>query len=217
MTPLVLAFAGGVAGSLHCLGMCGGLVALLAGGRRSRLVLYNLARVNTYAAFGAVAGALGSAVVVWGPLDVAARGLAVVGGLAVVAVGIEWLGLIPPRGQWLVVRLQQRIAAHARALLEARSPWTPVAFGTANAFLPCHLIYAFVVMAAATGSVGHGALTMLAFGLGTVPAMTLAGSTRALFRTRATATVARAAGVLVVLVGVVTIARAFGAAGHAHH
>jgi hypothetical protein len=217
MTPLVLAFAGGVAGSLHCIGMCGGLVALLTGGTRSRLVLYNLARVNTYAALGAVAGALGSAVVTWGPLDVAARALAAVGGLAIVAVGLEWAGLLAPRGQWVVVRVQQRIAAHARALLEARSPWAPVAFGTANAFLPCHLIYAFVLMAAAAGSVGYGALTMLAFGLGTLPAMMLAGSARALLPTPATASVARVAGALIVVLGVVTIARAFGAAGHVHH
>jgi len=217
MTGLALAFAGGLAGSLHCLGMCGGLVALLGGGAWSRLALYNLARVNTYAALGASAGALGSAIVAWAPLDVAARVLAVAGGLAVVAVGLEWLGVLAPRGQWLVGRVQRGIAAHARGLLEARSPWAPVAFGTANAFLPCHLVYAFVAMAAATGSVGRGALTMLVFGLGTVPAMMLAGSTRALVRGRTTASLARAAGAFVVVVGLVTIARAFGGVVHAHH
>jgi hypothetical protein len=222
VTALVLAFAGGIAGSLHCLGMCGGLVALLVGGDPGRpawlrLALYNLARVNTYAAVGALAGALGTAVVAWAPLDVAARTLAVLGGLAVVAVGLEWLGVLPPRGQRLVARVQERIAAPARDLLAARSLWGPIAFGTANAFLPCHLIYAFAALAAATGSVGRGALTMLAFGLGTLPAMMLAGSAPALLRARRTAPLARAAGAFVLLVGFVTIARAFGAAGHAHH
>jgi sulfite exporter TauE/SafE len=217
MTPLAVAFAGGIAGSLHCLGMCGGLVALLGAGSWPRLALYNLARVNTYAALGAVAGALGTTIVAWGSLDTAACTLAVLSGLAIVAVGLEWLGLVPPGGQWLVARLQRGIAAHARGLLEARSPWAPLAFGTANAFLPCHLVYAFVGMAAATGSVGGGALTMLAFGLGTLPAMMLAGSARTLLATRSTAGIARAAGAFVVVVGVVTIARAFGGAGHAHH
>jgi sulfite exporter TauE/SafE len=218
MIALGVAFVGGFAGSLHCLGMCGGLVALLGAGRWPRLALYNLARVNTYAALGAVAGGLGATIVAWGPLDAAACALAVLSGLAIVAVGLDWLGLVPPAGQWLVARLQRGIAAHARGLLEARSPWAPVAFGTANAFLPCHLIYAFVAMAAASGSAGGGALTMLAFGLGTLPAMMLAGSaSRTLLATRSTAVVARAAGALVVVVGIVTIARAFGGAAHAHH
>ena len=217
MTAIVVAFAGGVAGSLHCLGMCGGLVALLGAGTWWRLALYNLARVNTYAVLGALAGALGSAVVAWAPLDVATRVLAVAGGLAVVTVGLEWLGVVAPRGQWLVGRLQRGLAGHARGLLESRSPWAPLAFGTANAFLPCHLIYAFVAMAAASGSVGGGALTMLAFGLGTVPAMMLAGSAPTLLRGRATPALARTAGAFVVVVGLVTIARAFGGVEHAHH
>lgn len=212
MTPIVLAFAGGVAGSLHCLGMCGGLAALVGGGWR--LALYNLARVNTYVALGAGAGALGTAIVAWAPLDVASRGLAIVGGLAVLAVGLEWLGVLAPRGQSLVARVQGAIARHARALLDARSPWAPVAFGTANAFLPCHLIYAFVAMAGATGSVVRGAATMLAFGAGTLPAMMLAGSAPALLRARAAAPIVRAAGAFVVVVGLVTIGRAF---GHSHH
>ncbi len=212
MTTIVLAFAGGVAGSLHCLGMCGGLAALLGGGRR--LALYNLARVNTYVALGAAAGALGTAIVAWAPLDVASRALAVAGGLAVLAVGLEWLGLFAPQGRSLLVRVQATIARHARSLVEARSPWAPVAFGTANAFLPCHLIYAFVAIAGATGSVVRGAATMLAFGAGTLPAMMLAGSAPALLRARAAAPIVRAAGALVVVIGLVTIARAF---GHAHH
>jgi uncharacterized protein len=215
--PFLLAFAGGVAGSLHCLGMCGGLVALLAGGGWLRLTLYNVARVNTYAALGAAAGALGTAIVAWAPLDTASRLLAVVGGGAVLAVGLQWLGVLAPRGQTLVGRVQGALATQARDLLQARSPWAPIALGTANAFLPCHLIYAFVAMAAATGSVGRGALTMLAFGLGTMPAMMLAGSTTTLLRGRAAAPIMRVAGAFVLLVGIVTIARAFGPLGHAHH
>ena len=221
-TMIVLAFVGGLAGSLHCLGMCGGLVVLLGGGASGRpawtsLALYNLARVNTLAALGAIAGTLGTAVVAWAPLAVASRTLAIVGGLAIVAVGLEWLGVLAPDGLRLVASIQRAIATQARGLLSSRSPWAPVAFGTANAFLPCHLIYAFVAMAAASGSTGGGAVTMLAFGLGTVPAMMLAGSARAWLRRPATASFARGAGAFTVLIGIVTIARAFGAIGHAHH
>jgi sulfite exporter TauE/SafE len=202
--------------------MCGGLAALVGGGAAgrtwSRLVLYNAARVNTYAALGATAGALGGAVLAWGPLDLAARVLATVGGVAVALVGLEWLGVRAPRAAWLAAGVQRRIATSARELLASGSPWAPLAFGTANAFLPCHLIYAFVAMAASTGSPLGGALTMLAFGLGTVPAMLLAGSGAAALRGRVPLAVGRAAGTAVVLVGLLTIARAFTAMSpHAHH
>ena len=218
---IVLAFAGGLAGSLHCIGMCGGLAALVggAGGGRSRwvaLTLYNLARINTYVALGAVAGALGTAVVHWAPFDTATRALAIAAGLFVVVVGFEWLGIVAPRGEWILTGVQRLLSSYARSLLDARSAWTPVAFGTANAFLPCHLIYAFVALAATTGSASGGAATMLAFGLGTLPAMMLAGSIRGLLERWATPAATRAAGAFVVGVGLVTIARAFGPLG-AHH
>jgi hypothetical protein len=79
------------------------------------------------------------------------------------------------------------------------------------------LIYAFLAMAAAAGSVGRGALTMLAFGLGTVPATMLAGVMPSLAVRRVLPSAARAAGAFVVLLGIVTIARAFGGPSHAHH
>jgi hypothetical protein len=222
---LALAFAGGLAGSLHCLGMCGGLVALVGRGPQTgaaawrRVGLYNLARVNMLTALGAAAGAAGALVVAWGPLDAAERVLAVVAGIVAVAVGLETLGVLAPRGRWLASRLHRGVGSAVRELLASRSAWVPIAFGTLNAFLPCHLIYAFLAMAAATGSVGRGALTMFAFGLGTVPAMMLAGRTAALLPARMGPRLVRVAGGLVVVVGLVTIARAFGGppALHVHH
>jgi len=212
----LLAFVGGFAGSGHCLAMCGGFTAILAGagvpGAWRRLALYNLGRLNTLAMLGAAGGALGTAVVGWGPLETAERALAVVTGLIAVVVGLEAVGLIAPRGRWVAARFHAGLGRHVRALLHAPSPWAPLAFGTVNAFLPCHLIYAFAALAAATGSVVRGALVMLAFGCGTVPAMMLAGSARRLVPTRFGGRLARAAGGLVVAVGLLTMARGLGGA-----
>ena len=98
------------------------------------------------------------------------------------------------------------------------SPWAPLAFGTLNAFLPCHLVYGFAAVAAATGSVGHGWLTMIAFGLGTVPAMAAAGTARAMVPARLTARLQPAGGALIVIVGLITMLRAFGdGIGAPHH
>ena len=62
-----------------------------------------------------------------------------------------------------------------RDLLRAPSPLAPLAFGVANGFLPCPLVYAFLARAAASGGPVPGMATMLAFGLGTFPAMLLMG------------------------------------------
>ena len=68
MTEVWLAFSAGLVGSIHCLGMCGGIVAALAmtgpqGRLRTRFfgqALYNLGRISTYAILGAAAGLIGS-------------------------------------------------------------------------------------------------------------------------------------------------------------
>ncbi|MGH7894649.1 MAG: sulfite exporter TauE/SafE family protein, partial [Candidatus Binatia bacterium] len=63
--PYVLAFAGGLAGSLHCIGMCGGLVAIVASASPARswrrVLIYNVSRVSMLGVIGALAGALGAA------------------------------------------------------------------------------------------------------------------------------------------------------------
>jgi sulfite exporter TauE/SafE len=213
-------FVGGLAGSLHCVGMCGAFpLALGIGAERRnvlRQLLYNLGRVNTLVAIGALAGAGGAVAIGAGPIGLASRVLAIVTGSIMVAVGLETLGVL--------VRVSALGAALARAtvghvlsgVITSNSPAAPLALGVMNAFLPCHLIYAFAAQAAATASPGAGALTMLAFGLGTVPAMLALGLTRALARPGIRAPLARAAGVLVIALGLVTVLRGLGPVGHAH-
>jgi hypothetical protein len=102
-------------------------------------------------------------------------------------------------------------------VIRSRSPAAPLALGVFNAFLPCQLIYAFAARAASTASVGEGTLTMLAFGLGTLPAMLAVGTTHALVGARGRARLALVAGLLVVGFGVLTLLRGLDALPHAGH
>jgi sulfite exporter TauE/SafE len=88
-----------------------------------------------------------------------------------------------------------------------------------NAFLPCHLIYAFAARAASTGSVSEGALTMTAFGLGTVPALVAVSAVRRWFPPGLYASLSILSGLVVIGFALLTIARAFetGAPCGAHH
>ena len=221
MTPYALAFLGGLAGSLHCVGMCGGFpLALAAAGRRGnvgRQVLYNLGRLNTLVAIGALAGAAGAAIVTTAPLLAAERALAIVAGIFMLAVGLEGLGVVGGVTAWGATLAQATVGRLLGSVMRSGHPAAALALGVFNAFLPCHLIYAFAARAASTASIGEGFLTMLAFGLGTVPAMLGVGWLGTLVPYAVRPRLARAAGVLVLLLGVLTLARGVLPLGHHHH
>jgi sulfite exporter TauE/SafE len=218
---LAFALAGGLAGSLHCIGMCGGfplaLAATSSGAVVSRQLLYNAGRLNTLVAIGGLAGAAGAAVVASGPLPSLERTLAVVAGTFIVLVGIEMLGV--------GVRVTARLAALTHALLRrllggvlaSRSPAAPIALGVFNAFLPCHLIYAFAARAASTASVGEGMLTMLAFGIGTVPAMLAVGTLGTALAPRVRRRLSLLSAVVVLVLGATTVLRGLDLLPHPPH
>jgi len=169
-------------GSLHCAGMCGGVVALCVGvdvdgARGSRWPMhagYNLGRLVTYAALGAVSGGVGAAVDLGGSSFGLFRPAALVAGGLMIGFGA--LALLRAHG----VRLScmslpprvQRIFEHGLRFATSLPPVRRATLvGLLTGFLPCGWLYAFVLSAAATGSAPTGALTMASFWLGTVPVM----------------------------------------------
>jgi sulfite exporter TauE/SafE len=176
-------------GSLHCVGMCGGLVSFYSGGtnpsgvsRWAPHAAYHLTRLGAYVLLGALAGGLGSGLDSLGARAGFARLALVVAALAVGAWGLPLLfgrraSARPIRVRRLdaSARLQRRLAAFFGALvyrLRQRSPlWRAGALGLSSAFLPCGWLYAFVALAAGTGSAQHGAGLLAAFWMGTVPAL----------------------------------------------
>ena len=82
-----------------------------------------------------------------------------------------------------------------------------VALGMVNGLLPCGLVYGWLAAAATTGGAATGALTLAVFGLGTIPALALTGVLGGRLRPTSRLRMQRLAGVLVVLVGLLTVAR----------
>lgn len=169
---LVLGLVGSAA---HCVGMCSPFVMIVArrfGGPEGRhsaasaQLWYTAGRVLTYAALGAVAGALGGLVEVAGGLVGLQRAAAVVAGLALVAFALVsltgWSPRAPGHGAWF-----GRIAG----LMHGRMPGHPVVVGLFLGLLPCGLLYSAVAGAVARGGAADGALALAAFGLGTAPAL----------------------------------------------
>lgn len=158
---LAAALAAGLVGSLHCIGMCGGF-AILCGRRVPDTALWHAGRLTTYATLGALAGAFGA--MVPGPSWLA----------AVISVGLMlWFsaalaGLVPePR---LVIPGLKRLGS---AMAGNPSLITRYGFGVVNGLLPCGLVYAALAVPVAIANPAWGALAMVAFGIGTVPTLSI--------------------------------------------
>jgi sulfite exporter TauE/SafE len=212
----------GLLGSTHCVVMCGGVVSVLHGGltqlgraprtRTVRLALgYNGGRVLSYATGGAIAGAFGAAVDRIPLLRGAELGLRLGAGLLMVGLGLYLAGAwkrfaIVERAGLPLWKLVEPVA---RRLLPVRSFPAALALGALWGWMPCGLVYAALGLALGTGSAGGGALTMAAFGLGTLPTLlamgALASQVSAFLRV---AWVRRTAGAVIVVLGALHVGAA---------
>lgn len=202
-----------LAGSLHCVAMCGPLVGLHGGARSLRLALVHaLGRLTTYAALGALAGLLGRAVDMAGHLAAVQHGAAIAAGIITVGWGLRTIAIA--RG-WLrtaggAPALFSRGLLQIRARRAAGRAWL---VGVLTGLLPCGWLWVFVVSASGTGSPWSGAAVMTVFWLGTVPAMTgllaIGGPVIARIRRRLPALSAS----LMIMLGLVTLATRWRDAG----
>jgi hypothetical protein len=173
---LVTAFLAGLLGGVHCIGMCGGIVAAMSfhSGQRQpfRFHLgYNLGRLSSYALAGLLAGLVGSAAFLSERLLPLQTGLYILAQVMLILLGLYLAGFsravlwIEGAGAGLWRRLQPGFGR----LLPVRNFRGAVAAGAIWGWLPCGLVYSILVSALATGDAGWGGLLMLAFGLGTLP------------------------------------------------
>ncbi|PJG59225.1 sulfite exporter TauE/SafE family protein [Aeromonas cavernicola] len=173
----------GIAGSAHCIGMCGGVSAALSmaipankqhfWGRFAYLFNYNLGRIFSYVLAGALVGGVLATTSELGAGKHAIAGLRLLAALLMIGLGLYlagwWHGIL------LLERLGARLWPYIKPLagkfLPFKSPLQAVPFGMVWGWLPCGLVYSMLTWSAAAGSVSGGALTMLFFGLGTLPTL----------------------------------------------
>ena len=229
MTPsdfyLVLAF--GFVSSLHCMQMCGPIVLTYSvavntgAARRSLLGLhlaYNSGRTLTYMLLGAIAGLAGGTMGFVGRLAGVENLAAIVAGVAMVIAGLVLLGLSPGMKEWRGFALPSRLLRPAGKLMPSPSAGSKFTLGTLMGFLPCGLVYAALMKALGAATPLGGALTLLAFGMGTSVALVVVGlgssaATRKLARWGTTISA-----VTVLVMGALLIARGAmaGPAMHCH-
>lgn len=179
MTYGLVFVIGLVASVSSCLAVTGGLLVALAAkyneaspylSDRVRLtphIWFNAGRLVSYTLFGGAIGALGLALT----LSPAVSGaLTLLASILMIALGLNMLGLFPPL-QHLLPRLPQAVSARLHDAASRETRIAALLLGGATFFLPCGFTQTLQLYVLSKASITTGALTMLVFALGTLPAL----------------------------------------------
>jgi uncharacterized protein len=211
------ALLSGLLGGVHCAAMCGAIATSLSFGQKTanpatqwlHALQPNLGRVLGYTVAGAIVGGFGHGLVAVAQIPALALAMRIAVGLMMIVVAIR---LLDPGGRFNPLArpgraLWQRLQPLQRTLLPADTALKRIGIGLLWGWLPCGLSATLLVTAWLQASAFNGALTMLAFGLGTLPVMLpLTWSGARLGQRLQRGGLRAAAGLFVLLAGAVTIA-----------
>lgn len=223
---LASAWATGLLGSTHCVGMCGGISTALSfslpahartGARLFGYQLaYNFGRIFTYSALGMVVGTLAHGILAGWASSPWPR---VFAGSFMVVMGLYltgwWNGL--QRIEGMGGSIWKMLTPLRKNILPVNHPLKAIAAGAVWGFLPCGLVYSALTLALARADTVMSGSVMLAFGLGTLPTLlltgTLAGKLRHYLQMK---NIRQLAGLLVIGLGIWTAFIAFSHNSHQH-
>lgn len=219
MDTLAIVFLMGLLGGVHCLGMCGGVVALLTSALPETLrsnpkktlmyhLNYNTGRILSYVLMGVLfglAGELLSNMLKMSTLDYVLR---IFSGLLMVLVGLyiaNWYAGIQILEK-IGAKLWTKLQPISQRFLPVTSLKSAFLVGLLWGGIPCGLVYGALSFAALSGSAIQGGLIMLAFGLGTLPSLLLmAGFSSKLSEAIKKPLVRKFSGALIIALGILAL------------
>jgi sulfite exporter TauE/SafE len=183
-TSYLVAFTMGLFSSMHCIGMCGSIIGTLTLSLspeiRSKKTLlfpfvfnYNIGRITSYTMAGALAGIIEALITMpMGEIN-GHRLLQLLSAAIMTGAGLYIAGWFPRFAyiEKLGLHFWKKIEPFGRKLIPVKSRTQAYLFGMVWGWLPCGLVYAALALAATAGDISKSALTMLSFGLGTLPAV----------------------------------------------
>ena len=183
----ISAFFIGLFSTLHCVGMCGGIIGALTfslpehiRNNRWRLIpyvsAYNFGRITSYTLAGALAGSFGENIVALAPQ----KGhlvLQLFATILMVGIGLYLAGWFPAfaKIEHIGKPIWKKLEPISQKLIPVKSPSHAYLFGIVWGWLPCGLVYTALIWSSTASSAKDGALLMLAFGAGTLPTVMIAG------------------------------------------
>ncbi|NYE04998.1 sulfite exporter TauE/SafE/plastocyanin domain-containing protein/copper chaperone CopZ [Bacillus niacini] len=203
-------FVVGVITSIHCVGMCGGIMLSQSIGKESMnkfeaikpALLYNAGRVVAYTVLGGVIGAIGS---VFALSLTAKAGLQLFAGVFMIMMGFNMAGFKAFRKFQIKM---PNVACKAMS-----TPRAPFFVGLLNGLMPCGPLQTMQIFALGTGSAAAGALSMFMFSIGTVPLMLTFGALSGLLTKGYTKKILKFSGVLIIMLGLIMSNRGLALAG----
>ncbi|WP_372994362.1 sulfite exporter TauE/SafE family protein [Lutispora sp.] len=203
-------FLVGVLTSIHCVGMCGGIMLSQSLSRKGEnkfeaiqpSLLYNLGRVIAYTILGGIIGALGSVI----SLSITAKAaMQIFAGVFMIMMGFNMAGFSAFRKFHIKL-------PHFACKAKSKSG-SPFIVGLLNGLMPCGPLQTMQLFALGTGSPLKGALAMFMFAVGTVPLMLTFGALSGLLSRGYTKKILKFSGVLIVILGLIMGNRGLALAG----
>jgi len=187
INDFIAALVIGLLGAGHCLGMCSGIASAITFSTENSkskvtsfisLLLYNIGRISSYTLAGAIFAGSSSALIIFFGGKEALIYLRIVAAILMLLLALYisrlWFGLLVlekmGQGVW------QYIKPIAQYFLPLKHPIFALPLGFLWGWLPCGLVYSTLSWAASSGSTENGAIIMLGFGIGTLPAMLTVGA-----------------------------------------
>lgn len=200
----------GVLTSIHCVGMCGGIMLSQSLSTESRnkfeaiqpALLYNLGRVVSYTILGGIIGALGS---VFSLSIIGKAAMQIFAGVFMIMMGFNMAGFSTFRK--FQIKLPQF------ACKTKNKSGSPFIVGLLNGLMPCGPLQTMQLFALGSGSAVKGALAMFVFSIGTVPLMLTFGALSGLLSKGYTKKILKLSGVLIIALGLIMGNRGLALAG----
>lgn len=173
----ITAFLIGLAGGVHCIGMCGGIATAFSfaipktESKSLYILAYNIGRISSYTLAGAISGYIGA--IASTSLTTTIPILNIISAVFLILLALYisdwWKGLASL--ERLGGHLWRRIQPYSKKFIPFKNKAYALAYGSIWGWLPCGLVYSALTWSLASGSALDGALFMLFFGLGTFPAL----------------------------------------------
>ena len=188
LVTIIIAFNLGLFSTLHCVGMCGGILtamimALPQDVQKNNLKIfyrslaYNFGRICSYTIAGLISGLLGEQIVGLSQDLNAHLILQSIAALVLTGLALNILGLLPFRKftESMGMKVWKYIQPLSKHLYPINSFKHAFLFGMLWGWLPCGLVYSALLLSLSAGAPFEGMMTMLFFGLGTLPGMITTG------------------------------------------
>lgn len=213
------AFILGLFSTIHCVGMCGGIIGALSLGlpdtiRNNKIrmfifvTVFNIGRVISYMLAGLIAGVIGMSLFTSAGFEQGHVVLRYVAAAVMIAVGLYLSGWLPQLAivEKAGVPLWRKLEPLSRKLLPVTSLGQALGYGLIWGWLPCGLVYFVLLSAMANGDAIRGALIMYAFGMGTLPTLISAGLAASWLRSFATKPLARhITGLIIIIMAIASL------------